>query len=234
MVDIFGLKKESDTPAPISELPQKPPARGRRKLWAALLVLDAAFIIVFGGAVAAKLYQHLKVPAVVVPPGRRAPPVKAPAPKAPEAAPQPAKPQEPAPAAPPAAEPAKAGGPRPSLLAEPVKGRQAPQPQAAAKAPKAPEPAAPAAPASPSDKPKAVSVEFKLNNPHAKHVRLVGAFIVRGGRKDMVRHSDGLWTLNLHLLPSTDYRYWFVVDGKKTIDPENPKVERGASVLSLP
>jgi hypothetical protein len=79
-----------------------------------------------------------------------------------------------------------------------------------------------------------VPVEFCLGIPHAKSVQLVGAFIVRGGRRQMVQRSQGEWILTLHLLPGINYRYWFVVDGKKMLDPKNPKTERKASVLSLP
>ena len=53
-----------------------------------------------------------------------------------------------------------------------------------------------------------------------------------GGRKDMVHQSDGVWTLTLYLNPDT-FRYHFIVDGKKALDPDNPKVERGASVLTI-
>jgi len=50
----------------------------------------------------------------------------------------------------------------------------------------------------------------------------------------MVRQAQGVWTLTLRLLPGIDYRYWFVVDGKKRLDPKNSKTKRGASVLSVP
>ena len=52
--------------------------------------------------------------------------------------------------------------------------------------------------------------------------------------EDMARRDDGFWTIKLHLLPSTSYRYWFAVDGKKGLDPENPEVARGASVMNVP
>jgi enterochelin esterase family protein len=64
-------------------------------------------------------------------------------------------------------------------------------------------------------------VEFKLKAPSAKKVQLVGAFIVRGGRKEMARGEGGVWTLTLYLTPNT-YRYHFTVDGKRLSDPENP------------
>lgn len=74
---------------------------------------------------------------------------------------------------------------------------------------------------------------FRLKAPGAKSVELVGAFIVRGGKKRMVEHSDELWTLTLYLTPNT-YRYHFLVNGKKKLDPENPNGARGASILTVP
>ena len=76
-------------------------------------------------------------------------------------------------------------------------------------------------------------MEFKLRIADAKTVQLVGAFIVHGGRKDMTRKSDGTWALTLYLHPG-QYRYFFSVDKKKILDPENPHSERGASLLTLP
>jgi hypothetical protein len=212
MVDLFGLKKESEPlfPTETAAGPQSLaggeaalPPEGRHKLWAALLVVDAALVIVFGGALAAKLYEHLKAPPMVPAPQavhRKLPPT----------------PPSPTPAA--------------------------PTPVPVAATPAAAPPPAPAKPAPTAVKTTGMvrkshssAVEFKLKAPHAKSVHLVGAFLVRdGGRKEMTYHGDGTWSLNLHLLPATSYRYWFVVDGRKAVDPENPRVERGASVLVLP
>ena len=72
-----------------------------------------------------------------------------------------------------------------------------------------------------------------MHAPKAKNVELVGAFIVRGGRKDMSRQDDGTWTVTLYLNPGS-YRYFFSVDKNKQLDPENPRSEKGASLLSLP
>ncbi len=65
-------------------------------------------------------------------------------------------------------------------------------------------------------------------------MQLAGAFIVRGGRRQMILQDQGVWTVSLRLLPGINYRYWFVVDGMKTLDPKNAQTERRASVLSLP
>ncbi|MDD5628438.1 MAG: hypothetical protein PHU21_05205 [Elusimicrobia bacterium] len=211
-VDLFGIKEEAE---PAEEA--APVSRARPKLWGALLVVDSILVIVFGGALAAKLYQHLYVPVSVVPAAPRRPAPAKPQAAVPAPAPAPAeKPAPPAPAAKPAA---------PAPAAKPA----APAPAA--------KPAAPAAAqASPADKRHSVPVEFKLKAPHARSVELAGAFIVRGnGRREMVAQGDGVWALTLYLLPGTSYRYWFFVNGKKrTLDPQNSQVERGASVLVLP
>ncbi|MDD5656244.1 MAG: hypothetical protein PHF00_03215 [Elusimicrobia bacterium] len=219
MVDLFGIKKDVD-PAPPSE--KRPPNRRGQKLWAVLLVLDAVLVIVFGGAVAAKLYQHLNAPVPAPVPQPRRKPAKAPPPAAEAPAPVAAAPAPEPPKPAPEAQRSLLGAPKPSFLAEPPKRRQTPELRTTAKAP-----------AAAAEKARAVPVDFKLDAPSAKNVRLAGAFIVRGGHKDMARRG-GTWALTLHLLPATNYRYWFVVDGKKTLDPENSKVERGASVLALP
>ena len=231
-VDLFGLKKDAEPPAE-AEAPRA--GRGRPKLWGFLLVVDSILVIVFGGALAAQLYQHLwAAPAPVVAPGRRAPKPVPPPPPA-EAA-KPAEAPAPAPAAAPAPAPAPAAnGPKaakPSLLAEPPRGREAAKPQTPGGAKPAAAPVA-SAPA-PADGRRSVPVEFKLKAPKARKVQLAGAFIVRGGRKDMAEGDGGQWTITLYLLPGNNYRYWFLVDGKKALDPENSQVERGASVLALP
>ncbi|MEQ1918516.1 MAG: hypothetical protein ABL955_04905, partial [Elusimicrobiota bacterium] len=69
MIDLFGLGKQKDPQEEPASVPQAaapesateaPAPRGSHKLWAFLLVLDSVFVIVFAGAVAAKVYQHWK------------------------------------------------------------------------------------------------------------------------------------------------------------------------------
>ncbi|MEK7389999.1 MAG: hypothetical protein AAB036_09895 [Elusimicrobiota bacterium] len=242
MIDLFGLKnrdKESDQQARQADAQPAPP-RGSHKLWAFLLVLDAVFVIVFAGAVAAKIYQYRNAPpAVVVAPRRR--PVKEPA-KAPDApavaaaptpAPVTATPAAPAAKAPePPSAPVKASAdapkpPKPTMLTDAPRHRDTPRPaDHAAKA-------APTPPASGEVKVKAVGVDFKLHAPKARSVSVVGAFIMRGGRQEMTRQEDGTWTATIYLKPG-QYRYTFAVDKKKQLDPENPHSERGASLISVP
>jgi hypothetical protein len=243
MIDLFGLSKQDSQEEPnstASSEPQAPAApRGSHKLWAFLLVLDSLFVIVFAGAVAAKVYQHWKTPtASLAPTPRRrpAPPAPATPPVAAAPAPEPAKPPEPP--KPIAHDPRAPRPPKPSMLADAPRHREMPRlADAGGKSPSAAKPAAPApaqTPAPAADgKIKALRSEFNLRAPKAKSVELVGAFIVRGGRKDMVRQDDGTWTVALYLNPGT-YRYFFSVDKKKQLDPENPNSEKGASLLTLP
>ena len=244
MIDLFGLNKRKDPQAPaVDAAPPPAAARGSHKLWAFLLVLDAVFVIVFAGAVAAKVYQYWNatVNPVIATPRRR--PVKelAKTVETPAAAPveAPAVTVAPLPKAPEPAAPAtvKASAdaprpPKPSLLTDAPKHREMPAPANAASAPTAPSSAPSAAPSA-DGKAKALRVEFKIRAPKARSVYLVGAFIVRGGRKEMTLQDDGTWTVTLYLNPG-QYRYFFSVDKKKNLDPENPNSEKGASLLSVP
>lgn len=229
MIDLFGISR-SKPPDPAADPAPEPaparPPRGSHRVWAFLLVLDSVFVIVFGGAVAAKVYQYWR-PEADIPIVRRRPPktVKPPEPVRPHEAPA---------AAPPAPEPAKASEPalkrapreraprppKPSLINEPPKPRVTPTPAPAA---------APAA----ETAVKARAVVFKLHAPNARAVQLVGAFIVHGGRRELAKGAGGGWTLKLYLNPGS-YRYFFTVDKKKVLDPQNPRVDRGASVIVVP
>ncbi len=243
MIDLFGLKKQPEPQDDPSATPQAaeseqaaPAPRGSHKLWAFLLVLDSVIVVAFAGVVAAKVYQHWKTPATPIAPAPRKRPAKtADAPvasTAPVPAPEPVKPPEPPKPAPVAAKPAPDAPrpPKPSMLADAPKHRETPKPADAGG--KAPTPAAPAAVAA-DGKIKALRTEFKVLAPKAKAVELVGAFIVRGGRKDMSRQDDGTWTVTLYLNPGS-YRYFFSVDKKKQLDPENTRSEKGASLLTIP
>ena len=209
MLDLFGIKKEPESAAP-GEPARRPAASavrpGRKNLWVALLAADSLLVMGFGGAVAARVYQHLSSPALppAAPAERRKPALPLPPAET-------AKPAPPAPAA-----KAQEALPAPPEPAKPVP----------TKAPEAPT-------ASEGEKRHSVPVEFKLKAARAKSVQLAGAFIPRSGKKDMVKGDEG-WTLTLYLLPGGTYRYWFVVDGKKRLDRDNPAVEKGASILTLP
>ncbi len=262
MIDLFGLGKHKDPEeaAPEADLPEQPEAslaepapapRGSHRLWAFLLVLDAIFVIVFAGALAAKIFQHWSAPVAPLVTATRRRPVKEPpksveapapstaaapvvvaAPKAPE--PSPVAAPKPVAAAKHSADAPRP--PKPSMLVDAPKHRGIPQPADAAgktaASDAAPEPKVAAAPVA-GGKVKALRAEFKLHAPKAKSVNLVGGFIVRGGRKEMARQEDGSWTVALYLNPG-QYRYFFSVDKKKMLDPENPNTDKGASVMSVP
>lgn len=260
MFDPMGLNKEPEASALAQAAPSEAPAKkswtDSPTLWFLLMIFDGVLMVVFGGLVAARLFAHWGAPPAPAPQSQTArKKAKTDAPKPPEApkAPEAAKPPEPAKAEPPkqAAKepeppktPAKAAAaemvkpPKPSLVQAPPKAHEAPKPQgpAAQKPTPAPKPAAKAAEkAAPKTaagaKVRAEPVSFKLHAPDAKKVQLAGAFLVHGGRKDM-ENSDGDWAVTIYLMPG-NYRYTFLIDGKKGLDPENPKIDRGASVLNV-
>lgn len=213
----------------VGDRPAAAPKSRHQGLWGFLLVVDAVFVITFGGTLAMKLYQHSQAPAPVLvpqrghrPPKTAAQPAPAPTPAAP-AAPTPA-PEAPKPEPKAAATEKGPRPPKPSMLHE------APQHEKAAPRTSAPASSAETAPAAKAG--KALPTEFTLTSPGAKSVELVGAFLVHGGRKAMVSHPDGTWTLTIFLTPNT-YRYWFSVNGKKTLDPQSSRTDRGASVVTV-
>ena len=93
MIDLFGMGKAPQEPVEPSE-PRKPQA-GSHGLWLSLLVLDSIFVIVFGGAVAAKVYQYWKTPAVAIAPAVRRRPVPKATAEVKVAEPTPAQPPKP-------------------------------------------------------------------------------------------------------------------------------------------
>ncbi|MDE2511321.1 MAG: hypothetical protein KGL74_09385, partial [Elusimicrobia bacterium] len=160
-------------------------------------------------------------------------PRRRPAPRPPEPAKPPEAPVAAAPAKP--AEAPKLREPEPKPAAHRPEAPRPPKPSLLSDGPKphaAPAPAA-ASPAAPPAPGKALPVVFKIHAPKAGSVQLVGAFIVRGGRKEMTKDSSGVWSVKLYLNPG-QYRYFFSVDKKKILDPENPRSDRGASLLPVP
>ncbi|MBI4346723.1 MAG: hypothetical protein HY553_07695 [Elusimicrobia bacterium] len=215
-----------DEPAPGGDDKRPEPANSKRKLWAALLVLDVVMIFIFGGTVAALLYMRPGAPTLAQAPARppkakKAEPPKEP-PKEEPAKAEPANPAEakaPEPKAP-EAKPADRPTGSPAIHANALPKHSAEPITTAAKAEKAPPPPPKAEakpkPAAPGGKTRAISVEFTHNAPSAKEVLLRAPFLVRtGGRQAMVKDSAGVWRLSLSLLPGT-YRYTFMVDGKRT------------------
>jgi hypothetical protein len=203
-----------------------------QKLWGGLLVLDAIFVIIFGGALAAKVFQYWQSPA----PGAvilRRSKVQPSGPKKPGA---PKTAQDPAPAKPPellkptdrAIEGGSTASDQTPQTTELAAQAQAGKPSQA-KGP-APEEGPKTGPVQ-ARKGKTTQVKFHLKAPTAKSVALAGPFLKRG-RKAMARNGEGIWTLTIYLTPNA-YRYHFLVNGKKTLDPENTQTERGASLLKV-
>lgn len=229
MIDLFGLGRAPQEPqepppegAPEAETHAAP--RGSYRVWAFLLVLDALFVVVFGGTVVVKVFQHLPAPSARPAPEAARRPEPKPV-KAPEPAPVPPAPEKAAATAPKPAPKPSAAAPRGAqsarvpkpALATPLKPRGTPEPEVVGRQ---------------ADDQRARPVTFRLHVPHAREVQLVGAFIVHGGRMDMAKKS-GLWTVLVYLKPGR-YRYFFFVDKKKALDPENPRSDRGASLLDVP
>jgi 1,4-alpha-glucan branching enzyme len=79
---------------------------------------------------------------------------------------------------------------------------------------------------------KAIGVVFRYKNMKAKKALLAGAFILHKGKTPMLKAKRGLWKLTVYLTQGT-YRYHFLVDGKKILDPKNQKHDRHASIFSI-
>jgi len=66
------------------------------------------------------------------------------------------------------------------------------------------------------------TVEFRLYNPKARLISLVGDFNQWNPENDLLEmDSRGVWRVTKKLLPGT-YRYKFIVDGNWTVDVYNP------------
>ncbi|MBR4688546.1 MAG: esterase, partial [Bacteroidales bacterium] len=63
------------------------------------------------------------------------------------------------------------------------------------------------------------SVTFRYRGPKAVTVQLQGDFLP--GRVDMKEGRDGMWTYTTEPLAGELYSYSFIVDGVRTMDPNN-------------
>jgi len=169
-----------------------------QKIWAVLLVADSFFLILFGGALAATLYEHWQ------------------APQSSFAALEQKKPAAPTKTA------ARVSAPRPAAAQS---NKPAPPvPKEAAATIGKPAAAGPA---------RASPVVFKLKDSRARSVQLGGAFLIREGGKESMRRKKGVWTLKVYLMPGS-YRYYFLVNGKKKLDPADSLRKNGDSLLIVP
>ncbi|HVA67641.1 MAG TPA: hypothetical protein VNK24_12095 [Elusimicrobiota bacterium] len=169
-----------------------------QKIWAVLLVADSFFLILFGGALAATLYEHWQAPQssfAVLERKKPTAPIKTAA-------------RVPAP------RPAAAQANKPA----------APVPKEAARIGDKPASAGPA---------RAAPVVFELKASRARTVQLAGAFLIRQGGKESMRRKKGVWTLKVYLMPGS-YRYYFLVNGKKKLDPADSMRKNGDSLLVVP
>ena len=70
------------------------------------------------------------------------------------------------------------------------------------------------------------SVSFRLRADAAGHVTVIGDWAANGGRGEMTRNADGVWTYTTPVLPSEMYTYRIDVDGVVNLDPLNPFTRR--------
>lgn len=70
------------------------------------------------------------------------------------------------------------------------------------------------------------SVTFRLRADAAWHVTVIGDWAANGGRGEMTRNADGVWTYTTPVLPSEMYTYRIDVDGVVNLDPLNPFTRR--------
>lgn len=72
------------------------------------------------------------------------------------------------------------------------------------------------------------SVTFSIKAPNASQVKLKLDYHADTA---MTRDANGVWTLTIDALKPDIYRYNFIVDGVKTLDPENVYVMRDVAAL---
>ncbi len=73
------------------------------------------------------------------------------------------------------------------------------------------------------------TITFTIKAPKADTVKVAGSFS-RGGL-EMIKDDSGVWTVTTDTIEADMQYYWFVVDGVKTIDPENPFTVRDEDML---
>ena len=185
-----------------------------QKLWGLLLVVDSFFVVIFGGAFAAKLYESWQAPShEFFSPAR-----------SPKLSPEnylrsvPAIPRPPKAASP--VTPAK------TLTKSIAQAPTSPKPVKTQKN-KYKEPQI-----LPSRGPqKARGVAFHYYGKKIRRVFLVASFL-HGGKKPLRKVRHGPWKAEVYLMPG-NYRYQFMVDGKKILDPRNPRHKGRFSSFSL-
>lgn len=82
------------------------------------------------------------------------------------------------------------------------------------------------------------SVTFRVSAPDAKVVKLSGDWMPAEGwtpgSVDMVKDEKGVWTFTTEPLASELYAYWFIIDGVRSVDQNNPFLVRDvASIMNI-
>lgn len=79
-------------------------------------------------------------------------------------------------------------------------------------------------------KQKAVKTIFEYKSASARSVQLAGSF--SKWKELRMAKKAGAWKAEVFILPG-NYLYHFVVDGKKTLDPDKPRAPPGESMVSV-
>jgi enterochelin esterase family protein len=73
-------------------------------------------------------------------------------------------------------------------------------------------------------------VTFRLFAPNAKTVRISGDYPIGDGRngheKEMIKDNNGVWSITMGPLPVEFYGYYYMVDGRRTLDLGNIFINR--------
>jgi 1,4-alpha-glucan branching enzyme len=72
-------------------------------------------------------------------------------------------------------------------------------------------------------------VTFRLLAPKAGEVTLTGEFM--DGSRSLQKDDKGVWSVTVGPLEPEIYNYNFIIDGVRTIDPNNPDVKTGSTAL---
>ncbi len=86
----------------------------------------------------------------------------------------------------------------------------------------------PPAPQAQAPRQKTRRIDFEYSNPEAKSVSIDGSFL--NWKPRPMKRNGNSWRINLYIFPGK-YRYHFVVDGEKTLDPLQPLKRNGESYL---
>ncbi len=82
------------------------------------------------------------------------------------------------------------------------------------------------------------TVTFRISAPEASSVSVSGSWMSGGGfgqpapKKDLVKSDSGIWSYTTETLSPDLYRYSFMVDGVRTMDPSNAHAIRDVATLS--